>query len=356
MQPPLAGAVFKGTIWRRWVNMTVSDLEHFRDLLEERRQSLAQLLDTPRVTTDGDRQQVQALLAEIKAALGRIENESYGTCVVCHGEVELHRLEVQPVREVCLSCITAEEQSQLEYDLFLASKIHRALLPQAIDRIEGFDIAVKSMAAHAVGGDYYDFLTGGDRGALRIVIADVMGKGISAGLLMSNIQGALRILAEDIPSTCQLIHRLNRWLCRNIPMTKFVSLACVSIEPQNDSHPRITYANAGHCPPILVHADGKIQYLNPTGGILGVHEGFHYEERNCEVIRGDLLVMYTDGITEAENDKGEMFGEERLAGLVLAHRSKSPKALLEEIWSEIRKFSCGQEPSDDQTVIALRRL
>ena len=173
-------------------------------------------------------QKVQSLLGEIKAALGRVEDQSFGTYVVCKGTVELYRLEVQPVAEICLTYITDKEREQLEEGLFLASKIHRALLPQSIEKIDGFDIAAKSLAARSIGGDYYDFLPSSNNGPTRIVIGDGMGSGLPAGLLMSNIQGAMRILSEEIESPRVLISRLNRWLCRNIPVTKFISLACIA--------------------------------------------------------------------------------------------------------------------------------
>ncbi len=335
--------------------MTVSDLEHFRNLLEERRHTILEWMDTGTPAADRDLEHAQALLSQIKEALGRIDTETFGHCVVCQGEVELHRLEVQPVNQVCLSCITKQEQAQLENDLFLASKIHRALLPQAISPIEGFEVAVRSQAARFVGGDYFDFLPGGDRGAVRIVIGDVMGKGISAGLMMSNIQGALRILAEGITSPSRLIAQLNHWLCRNIPVTKFVSLVCVAVEPQNGQNARLTYTNAGHCPPLLVRANGTVESLEPTGGVLGVHEDFKYEECVREVQPDDLLMLYTDGITEVENQAGDMFDEHRLSKFVCENRMHPLDTMFDKLWVELKNFGTLNDPSDDQTVVALRR-
>jgi sigma-B regulation protein RsbU (phosphoserine phosphatase) len=336
--------------------MTVEDLEHFRNLLLERQAKVAGWLELPPYAGNVDLDKAQKLLAQIRDAIGRIEQNSFGTCIVCKGEVELHRLEVQPVTEVCLSCITKQEQEELEEDLFLASKVHRALLPQTITRIDGFDVAAKSIAARMVGGDYYDILPASEGTSAKVVIADVMGKGIQAGLLMSNVQGALRILAEDYDQPAALVAKLNRWLCRNVPVTKFVSLACISIQPGHDHTARLVQANAGHCAPLIIRADGSIESLEPTGGVLGVHEGFEYGELICELRPGDLLVLYTDGATEAANEHGDMFGEQCLADFVKAHRTDNLQSVLDSLLEHIKTFCSISDLRDDYTVVLLRKL
>ena len=336
--------------------MTLADLEHFRTLLLEREENLTEWLDSSGSVKAGDARKARSLLGEIKDALGRVENKTFGECKVCKGELELHRLEVQPTRQICLACISKEEQTELEEELSLASKMHRALLPQAIASIEGFEVAVKSLSARTVGGDYYDFLPASDGGTTRVIIADTMGKGIPAGLLMSNIQGALRVLAEEVESPRLLLTRLNQWLCRNVPVTKFMSLACISLESGSGGNTQLTYSNAGHCPPILVRNDGSVDRLEPTGGVLGVHQAFTYEQHDLALSPGDLLVLYTDGITEAENARSEMFGEERLIKFVQTYQGDSPESFVEKLLGEVRSFSEKPELSDDSTVIALRKV
>ncbi|SYZ72705.1 putative Serine phosphatase [Candidatus Zixiibacteriota bacterium] len=336
--------------------MTLSDLEHFRNLLLERQDNIQQWIEAGAGGTTESKEKAQALLVEIKTALGRVEHQTYGECKVCHGEVERHRLEVQPTSQVCLECISKEEKAQLEEELFLASKIHRALLPHDIARIDGFEVAVKSLAARTVGGDYFDFFPSETDGPTRVVIADAMGKGLPAGLLMSNIQGALKILSEEIESPSQLITRLNRWLCHNVPVTKFVSLACVAIESEADDRSRIIQANAGHCPPVLVRHSGAIERLNPTGGVLGVHDAFDYCEETLYLDRGDLLLLYTDGVTETENESGEMFDESRMIEFLKANHSMlSLEALLAGLYDEVMKFSGHKDLQDDFTIIAVRK-
>lgn len=335
--------------------MTVSNLEHFKNLLVEREQNLTALLDAGGAVTAEDARKAQVLLTEIREALGRVENRTFGTCKVCKEDVELYRLEVQPVNEVCLGCISKEEQARLEEELYLASKIHRALLPQTIEKIEGFELTVKALATRSVGGDYYDFLPTADGSSMRVVIADTMGKGIPASLLMSNVQGALRILAEEIAASRSLVTRLNQWLCRNVPVTKFVSLACLALESSREGASKLTYTNAGHCSPILARTDGTVERLEPTGGVLGVHEGFAYQERGLPFAPGDLLVLYTDGVTEAENCHGGMFGEERLVDFVNTRRTEPLDKFLDDLLGEVQVFSEKPELDDDFTVIALRK-
>jgi len=337
-------------------NMTLSDLEHFKNLLLEREENLNEWLDAPVVASQDDIGKVQSLLVEIKEALGRVENKNFGTCDVCKGDIELYRLEVQPVTEICLGCITPEERAQLEDELYLASKIHRALLPQAVEKVEGHDIAVKSLAARFVGGDYYDLLPASGNGLSRLIIADSMGKGLPASLLMSNVQGALRILAEEIPSPSKLISRLNQWLCRNVPVTKFISLACIALEPQLERRSQVTYTNAGHCPAILVRNDGQVEFLGPTGGVIGVHEGFTYEEKSLSFSKGDLIVLYTDGVIEASNSREEHFGEKRLIDFAVDFKDSPLDGFLDNLRAEVQSFSGRPEFEDDFTVIALRKL
>jgi serine phosphatase RsbU (regulator of sigma subunit) len=276
-------------------------------------------------------------------------------CQVCKDPVELYRLEVQPVTEVCLGCITTEERNRLEEELYLASRIHRALLPQHVARIDGFDIAVKSLAARVVGGDYYDFLPSRDGRIVRVMIADTMGKGLPAGLVMSNLQGALRVLADEIDSPALLLHRVNQWLCRNIPITKFVSVACIGIRTTNGGTARISHANAGHCPAILIRKDGSNESLNATGTLIGVHEDFTYTEESFEMSAGDMLLLYTDGVTEAENSAGEMYEEDRLIQFARDHHVLPADRFAEELMADVARFSGRSELSDDLTLIALRK-
>lgn len=335
--------------------MDTAELAHFRDVLNEREESLLSWIETDGTVHPSEAQRVHELLGEIREALQRIETRSFGNCKVCKDPVELYRLEVQPVLEVCLGCITPEERARLEEELYLASRIHRALLPQQVARIEGFDIAVKSLAARVVGGDYYDFLPSRDGRLIRVIIGDTMGKGIPAGLVMSNLQGALRVLADEIDSPARLLQRVNQWLCRNIPVTKFVSVACIGITPGSGGSARIAHANAGHCPGIIIRRDGRHESLDATGTLIGVHEDFTYAEDVFEMSSGDLLLLYTDGITEAQNPAGEMYEEGRLIDFARNNKDIPAVRFADNLIADVARFTGGGEQSDDLTLIALKK-
>ncbi len=242
----------------------------------------------------------------------------------------------------------------LEEELAVAGKIHRALLPQKSPVVAGYEFAVKSFAAGTVGGDYYDFITRDDDSRVKVIIADTMGKGIPAGLLMSNLQGALRVLADDYDAPGKLLGRLNWWLCRNVPVNKFISLACVDVTP-GTGRSAVRYANAGHCAPIIVRSNGKSDLLDSTGGVLGVHEEFAYDELVVLLDPGDTLLFYTDGATEAENGAGEMFGETRLLAAAKTFRSDAVDALIGNLLQEIGRFTGKGAFDDDLTMIAIRK-
>lgn len=335
--------------------MDVAELEFFKSYLTQREKGLTELLSSLASFSAEETAKVRSLLREIKEALSRVEDKTYGRCSICDGKVEHHRLIVQPAATVCLECISDSERAQLEEELSVASKIHRKLLPQDIPVIEGFDVAVKAEASRMVGGDYYDFLKTSNGDRTRIIIADSMGKGIPGGLLMSNLQGALRVLSEMTDCSATLLTDLNQWICHNIPMTKFISLFCIELPSPSETDATITYTNAGHPPPILLRNNGEIQLLQAAGIVLGVHESSAYASADIEIEPGDMLLMYTDGVTEAQNQQGEMFDEERLLEFVKSHAEQDPESLLDDLVSEIREFKGNWDLDDDFTVLALRK-
>lgn len=335
--------------------MNMSDLEHFRSVLTDREDNLHDWFTHTGPATNDDLAKVRVLLGDIKRALGRIEDHTYGICHVCQGEIEIHRLQVQPIAEICLDCISDQEKALLQEELQLASRIHRALLPQQIEKIDGFDIAVKALAARSIGGDYYDILRNNDDTRARIVVADTMGKGIPAGLLMSNLQGALRVLSQEIDSVSRLVSRLNHWLCRNVPVTKFVSLACIDLPIGKSSVTHFSFANAGHCPGILMRTDGSWECLDPTGAVIGVHEAFQYEEGERNMYPGDILTLFTDGLTEAANALEVQFEQDRVVESLQRHRHASAEGVIAGLIEDVTRFTGSQSFEDDLTIIVLKK-
>jgi sigma-B regulation protein RsbU (phosphoserine phosphatase) len=335
--------------------MTIADLEHFRNLLLERQQNLVELVEHSGDDLAMDK--TRELLGEIKEALDKVEHHEYGVCKVCQDSVELHRLEVQPLTDICLGCVSKEELSQLEDDLYMANRVYRALLPQCAAEIDGFEVAVRSAEARYVGGDYYDFLPPAAGCKIhRIAIADIMGKGIPAGMLMSNVQGGIRLLSETISSPSELVTRLNRWLCRNGPVTKFVSLVCLGVSFDDDGRALVTYANAGHCQPVLLRKSGQVDRLEPTGMVLGVREDCIFGEGQLRLESGDAIYMYTDGIVEAENTSGDQFGDKRVIDFLAPRRSNDLKTLLLDLVTQVKAFTLKPQLADDHVVLAIRRM
>jgi sigma-B regulation protein RsbU (phosphoserine phosphatase) len=228
-----------------------------------------------------------------------------------------------------------------------AKMIQRALLPTALPQIRGIDVATAWLPADGVGGDCYDMLASGT--LLGIAIADVAGKGLPAALLMSNLQAAVRAFAQNAAEPAALCGNVNRLLCRHMVSGRFVTFCFAWFDA--DRH-TITYANAGHNPPLLVHADGSVEKLGDGGTVLGVFAEAVYQQSSVKLNAGDRLLLYTDGITEAHNAAGEEFGEERLARVASESDATSAEALKERILQELQTFTGGTF-DDDATLIVV---
>lgn len=237
------------------------------------------------------------------------------------------------------------EDQQHEFEK--AREIQESLLPKTIPRAPGFDIAGAWQPARAVGGDYYDVLEPGpDR--LALVIADVSGKGLPAALLMSNLQAAVKAFAAETPSPAELCGRVNRMICGNITPGRFITFVYAVLDTRTRA---LSYANAGHNPPLVRRADGTRRSMNRGGPVLGVFAEARYEEETIELVRGDRLILFTDGVSEAADERDEQFGEDRLAAL-LEGRYLDAGALRTAVMQAVTAF-CGNNFQDDATLIAV---
>lgn len=334
--------------------MEYSEIIQFKNHLLEREHHITSWLKAGETVSNDEMTQVRKLLNQIREALERIEQGAYGVCKACRGLIETDTLELRPETELCNECLEGDSKISYDDDLRMAGKIQRALLPQTIPDIPGFRVGAKWLPANEVGGDYYDFLPCGDTNESRIVVADAMGKGVSAGIVMSNLQGAMRVLSQDIHSPGQLVTKLNQWLCRNVPVTNFVSMLCICLERTDSDETILTYANAGHPMPILVNGDGDITRLEVTGGILGVHDAFRYSENTMTLSRDDFLLLYTDGITEITNSDGAMFDDDHLVEFIRENCRRPFPGVIDNLLEELAAF-CGSPDSldDDLTVVTL---
>jgi sigma-B regulation protein RsbU (phosphoserine phosphatase) len=237
---------------------------------------------------------------------------------------------------------------QQEREVAEARSIQQGLLPKRIPQRPGYEIAGAWQPAQSVGGDYYDVLEFDDN-SVGLCIADVAGKGLPAALLMSNLQAAVRGLASPALAPDGLCTRLNSLVCHNTGADRFITFFYARL----DGPARLlSYANAGHNAPILLHADGSHERLQAGGGVLGVFPQQKFSSGAAQLAPGDRLILYTDGVTEACDAAEEEFGEVRLLRLLQEHRLAAASALQEKILAVAGEFSRGHW-HDDATLLVL---
>jgi sigma-B regulation protein RsbU (phosphoserine phosphatase) len=248
------------------------------------------------------------------------------------------------------------EKQRLDDELRIAREIQKSLLPVDLPRLEGLDLADLCEPAREVGGDYYDFFALGPR-RLGVLIADVSGKGTSAALYMAELKGLMLALSHDEPSPRQLLIDVNRRLVDHLDNRSFITMtyAVVDLEART-----LTCARAGHTPLIAVSAHG-CDILLPAGMILGVRlpgATQRFDDLLAEHVRpiapGDVFVLYTDGLTEAMDRDGELFGDAALARVVESHQHLDAAGIRERILREVRAFVGDAEPHDDMTMVVLK--
>ena len=235
------------------------------------------------------------LIAEIDAALGRIDSGSYGLCETCHDTVEADRLEQNPLVRFCLDHLSQAELRAHEQDLELATQIQAKLLPPRDIALEDWDTQYRYQPAGAVGGDYCELIGLGDGRSLFFAVGDVAGKGVAASLLMTHLSAIFRSLLSLDLSLADVVSRANRLFCESTAPAHYATLACGRATPGG-----VELCNAGHCAPLLLRQDAT-QRLDSTGLPLGLFCGGQYAVRRLKLDAGDSLVLYSDGITEAQD-------------------------------------------------------
>jgi sigma-B regulation protein RsbU (phosphoserine phosphatase) len=251
-------------------------------------------------------------------------------------------------REIDDARATKRRDAKQQREFEEARLIQRGLLPTAMPQVPGLEIASSWQPANGVGGDCFDALPFGSS-AIGLSIADVAGKGVPAALLMSNLQAAVRAFAQDGALPSSVCASVNRLLCRNMAAGRFVTFCYARIDVGAG---RITYANAGHNPPLLIRADGNVERLSPGGTVLGVFMESAYEPGEFAIKRGDRLVFYTDGITESRNAAGDEYGEEGLAEAAARVRTLPAQEMLAAILDDLNAFNAGTYEDDATLIIA----
>jgi serine phosphatase RsbU (regulator of sigma subunit) len=248
-----------------------------------------------------------------------------------------------------------EEQQayiRMQEEVKLASRIQLDLLPKAAPEIEGYDIAGKSIPAQMVGGDYFDFILMTEE-RMALCLGDVSGKGLPASLLMANLQATLRgQTLHDVPVS-QRMNRANELMYRSTDPEKFATLF-YGVLDFHEHH--MTFSNAGHENPYLNQTDGSGRRLTTGGTVLGVVDNFPFEEEVVPIGTGDLLVIFSDGITEAFDVDENQFGEQRLEDVIAMHRNEPAAVLIDRIVEAVRDFAGDAPQADDLTLVVIKRV
>jgi phosphoserine phosphatase RsbU/P len=242
----------------------------------------------------------------------------------------------------------ALEKQAMERELELAATIQRDILPRSVPSLPPFDIDVLSRPARQLGGDYHTFLT--HEGTLSFCVADVAGKSVPAAVLVSALHAALQLLFDEGRSLADIATELNRHIHRWSAENKFITLFLGTIDPESES---IHYVNAGHNPGYIVTAEG-LETLSSHGLPLGILPQTLYRTQSRRFSPGSLLVVYSDGIVEAEDLSGDEFGNERLEEILTTHRTRPTAAVREAIVTAVDSFTAGTAQKDDQTMVIVR--
>src|SRR5215207_7560892 len=290
-------------------------INHIREGLLEKRKNLEHWQETtPEAKKHmelglADESTLQPHLEVIDSSLEKIEEGVFGICEICHESVDNELLQMDYTVTVCLGHYTESELRQLEGELELSQIVQRALLPQQVPSISGYDIAAFTRPAQIVTGDYFDFLQFED-GTHGFVVADVSGHGVSAGMLMSSLQTVFHTMTPETDSPVDVLKRINKLYIHNINFSTFVTIFFAKLDPLTRT---LSYASAGHNPPLLHRRSTKeTAWLKPTGAAIGLLEDYRVHEESVKLEEGDILLLYTDGVIEALNPQGnEQFGYDR---------------------------------------------
>jgi len=259
---------------------------------------------------------------------------------------------IESIRDITDMRRTELTLERSKSELRIASDIQRSFLPERIPPLPGFDLAATFIPAMEVGGDFYDFIPG--NGKLGMVIADVSGKSVPAALFMALSRTIVRINATHHEKGTDVLEDANNMICADSREGMFVTLFYGVLDGNSRS---LVYANAGHPPPLLMRSSSDVfEKLEVTGIALGAIGGAKYDERRVDLSPGDVLVLYTDGVNEAENSNSEQYGIERFHCVVRGSCHLSAQRILDKILGDISQFCEGQAQFDDITMVVVKAV
>lgn len=298
-------------------------------------------------TQNGYNTDFARLLEEVDAALLRFDRGTYGICEECHDPIEAERLLADPLMRVCLGDLTDTQRHALEDDLQLAAEIQNALLPKSALTSDFWNVDFIYQPAGVVSGDYVDVIQ--HDGELYFILGDVSGKGMAASLLMSNLHAMFHTLIPLGLELCDLLSRANRLFCESTLANQYATLICGKINSKGE----VELCNAGHLPPIVVKK-GENFPIETSGLPLGMFCDSNFISSGVRLDAGDSLLLYTDGVTEANDHLGAEFGVDRLLKSINGGYASGPKELLAGSLNAIDGFRGNVPRTDDLTMMALK--
>ena len=328
--------------------MAIGETVYVNSVREQLLAGRARLSD---VMGDSQSEQVLRLLNEVDSALRRIDHGTFGVCEICAGTVEEDRLRENPLARVCLDCLTPKQQRALEYDLELAGEIQKGLLPCNV-AFDGWDIDFHYQPAGVVSGDYCDVMR--HKGYLYFILADVSGKGVAAAMLASNLRAVFRSLVPLELSVEDFLVRANRLFRESALPSQYAT----TVFGRTSDDGEVELVNVGHLP-VLLKSDAGISRFESTCRPLGIFADDVVCTTKAQMLAGDMLVIYSDGIevTFAEdiaNDSGEEYGVDAVSELLGQHELLCPARLVETLKRNIANFRAGAERADDETLLAIQ--
>ncbi len=288
------------------------------------------------------------LKQEVEGALKKIDNGTFGICELCKGDIEEDYLQTDPLVKICFSHLSEKQKRAIEKDLELAYEIQNNLLPEVHSDIPNLEISCHYEPLGPLSGDFYDVINTKD--GLFFLFGDVSGKGISAALLMSNLNAIFRTLISANQPLKNLLESANRLFNQSTLPTHFATLVCGRFY----SDGKIEISNAGHCLPFIIR-DTDVTTIESTGLPIGINFSSDYNVKNLELNKGDKLFLYTDGLTETRNRSGDEYGVERLSKLLGNARKVPPKELINHVLESINKFRGDEQRTDDLTIMCFHR-
>jgi phosphoserine phosphatase RsbU/P len=293
--------------------------------------------------------QSQQATSQIDRALARMDAGAFGVCLSCHTPVERDRLLQDPTVEVCLDCLSQEDQRALERDLALAARIQRGLLPRADLAPTGWHVRYHYQPAGLVGGDFCDLVD--TKSGLLFLFGDVAGKGMAASMLMGHLHATFRTLADTDLSLERMVQLANRLFCESTLAGQYATLVVGRAAPDGE----VEMISAGHLPVLHLKAGGAVS-RPATSYPLGMFRSAEFVPQRMSLEPGESLLLYTDGATEARNTHDEEYGVNRMAAVASGCAELSPDRLLENCLRELSRFAGATKLNDDLTLLALQRI